>query len=351
MVTTPWCGGSLEGVRVSARDKVFVATDRALGPTLAKLADALAERRVAVVRPAGSSAMRALSPEEVGDATVVVVSSRTPVSRAFMASVPALRGVVYPSIGIESCDVAAATELGVVVANGATLENVESMAEATTMLIAALRLELPVKQRHFREPRPAPGRPSGAMVAGSTVGLIGFGRIAKAVTRRLDGWGARVLSHTRTPPAKTAWPQVTFVDLPTLLAESDVVSLHLPLTAATRNLIGAKELAMMKSGSCLINTSRGGLVDERSLVDALRKGRLGGAAIDTFAVEPPAPNHPLGQCENVILTAHDVGHTRDLFDSLVPTAVENVMRILGGTVPAHVCNPAVLPRWQEPVAQ
>jgi D-3-phosphoglycerate dehydrogenase / 2-oxoglutarate reductase len=326
---------------------VLVAYDHVLADTLAGIARTLQRSGYDVRRPRchGRAPGPELSTDSLRDAAVVVASSRTHLPAALLESAPRLRGVVFPSIGIESCDLAAASRLGVVVANGATVENVHSMAEATVMLMAALRLELPVKRRQLvayaghAQPPPVTGR----MLCGSTIGLVGFGRIAREVTRRLVGWQVGdILAHTRSAPVAGGPPMVRFVDLRTLLRESDVVSLHLPLTDQTRGMLGRAELETMRRGSILINTARGGLVDEVALAQALNDGRLAGAAIDTFATEPPPLSHPLLACKNTLLTRHNVGHTRELFASLVPTAVENVVRILGGRDPLHLCNPAVI---------
>jgi D-3-phosphoglycerate dehydrogenase len=280
---------------------------------------------------------------------VVLVSSRTPLSRPLLAGARRLRGVVFPSIGTDSCDVAAATELGIPVANGATPENVESMAEATVMLAVALLLELPVRQHQFATcaARPAPSALTSRMLAGRTVGLVGFGRIARAVVGRLAGWRVdRVLAATRTPdPA--GWPDVEFVELDVLLAASDVVSVHLPLTGETRGLLGESRLRRMRPDSVLVNTARGGIVDEAALARVLDDGPVSGAAIDTFATEPVPPDHPLRRRHDVILTQHIIGHTRELFDSLAPMAVENVACLLAGRRPRYLRNPEVLPAWRD----
>jgi D-3-phosphoglycerate dehydrogenase len=336
---------------------VFVGDDHVLGETLDAVAGALSARGYRIVRGAAQPAPAHTEypprswPELFGQASAMLVSTRTRVPARLLASAPLLRGVVFPSIGTESVDLAAATRLGIVVAHGATPENFQSMAEATVMLAVALLLELPVRQQQFasRAARPATSTLTSRMLAGRTVGLVGFGRIAQEVVTRLDGWRVgRILAHTRTPPPRQCWPQVSFVDLGTLLEHSDVVSLHLPLTPETRALIGAAELARMGPGSVLINTARGGIVDEAALAHALTGGALGGAAVDTFAHEPPPADHPLRGCPNVILTDHIVGHTRELFDSLVPAAVDNITRLLSGRPPRHLRNPQVLehPRWR-----
>lgn len=196
----------------SQRGPVLVGYDHVLGDTLARIARALERSGYEVRRPRARRHTPGpeLSTDSLRDAAVVVASSRTPLPAALLASAPRLRGVVFPSIGIESCDLAAATRLGVVVANGATAENVQSMAEATVMLMAALRLELPIKRRQLvayagrEQPPPVTGR----MLGGSTIGLVGFGRIAREVTRRLAGWQVGdILAHTRSVPPPTDPPR------------------------------------------------------------------------------------------------------------------------------------------------
>jgi D-3-phosphoglycerate dehydrogenase / 2-oxoglutarate reductase len=334
---------------------VFVGSDHVLGEILDRAAEELRGRGVDVVRgPAQPPPARTLyTPEEwdryAGRAEAVLVSSRTLLPRSLLAATPRLRGIVFGSIGCDSCDLDAATEMGIVVANGATPENANSMAEAVVMLAVALLLELPDKQRRFA--RLAPRRPPHAItsrtLAGRTLGLVGFGRTARAVVRRLAGWDlAEIRVHTRSRPDPARWPQVRFVTLGELLAASDVVSIHVPATDQTRGMIGAAELAAMKPGSMLINTARGGIVDEDALARALAEGHLAGAAIDTYAQEPPPADHPLRGVDTVIGTGHVIGHTREMFDSLAPAAVDNVTSILAGRLPRYVCNPEVVARWQ-----
>jgi phosphoglycerate dehydrogenase-like enzyme len=190
-------------------------------------------------------------------------------------------------------------------------------------------------------PRPRPAELDSRSLRGAALGLIGFGRIAKEICARLAGWGlAAILCHTRTPRPQE-WPQVRFCSLDRLLAESDIVSVHLPLDATTRGLVGRPELDRMRRDAVLINTSRGGIVDEVALADALRGGTIAGAAVDTFAVEPLVADNPLRGVPNVLLTDHVVGHTVEMYRSLVPAAVENTERILRGRQPRYPVNPAV----------
>jgi D-3-phosphoglycerate dehydrogenase len=333
---------------------VFVGSDRVLGDTLDQAAAALEAAGCNVIRghserpPHRTRYELATARRYFEAASVLLISSRTVIDAAMLELAPRLLGVVFASIGTDSIDLPAATDHGIIVANGATAENVESLAEATVMLIAALLLDLPRKQRQFalRSARAPANDLSARMVSGKTIGLIGFGRIARSVTRRLRGWGTEILAYDRQPDHASV-VDVRFVGLEELLARSDVVSVHLPLTAATRGLLGPAELARMKREAYVINTSRGGIVDEVALAQALSAERIAGAAIDVFETEPPPVDHPLRGLENVILTEHTVGCTRELFASLAPTAVENVMRVIQGRDPLHIRNPAVLLRWRE----
>ncbi|MFD7164267.1 NAD(P)-dependent oxidoreductase [Streptomyces violascens] len=330
--------------------EIFVGDDHVLGDVLGRVAAQLQEEGLRVVRgPAAPAPLRteyrqAEWPRYFGRAEVAVISSRTVITPELMSWAPRLRGLVFASSSTASCNLREASDRGIVVAHGATPQNMEGMAEATVMLLAALMLDLPLKQLQLArlEPRPAPQMLTARMLAGATVGLVGYGRIAREVIARLEGWRVgRILVATRHPERHRPAPPVEFTELPTLLAQSDAVSLHLPLTPGTRGVIGQAELDRMKPGAILVNTARGGLVDEAALAERLASGRLRAAAIDTFDTEPVPMEHPLRGLDNVILTEHIVGHTRDLFDSLVPTAVEHVRAILAGQRPRYLANPGV----------
>ena len=184
-----------------------------------------------------------------------------------------------------------------------------------------------------------------------TVGLIGLGRIGRAVVERLHGWNVRVLAHD---PFITRAPEgVTLVGLDELLAQSDIVSIHVMLNAHTRGLIGARELGLMKPTAYLINTSRGHIVDEPALADALNHGRLAAAAIDTFAQEPTPLDNPLFAVDpdRLILTGHCIAHSERLPDLLIDAAEENVLRQASAELPEYVVNPEVVPAWRERLAR
>lgn len=271
--------------------------------------------------------------------------------REVLAASPRLRVVTSPIIGVEHIDVAAATELGVLVAHGAMPENFEGMAEAGAMLIAAMRKALPQKVASL-----AAGEwkkaPVGGLVAGSTVGLLGLGRIGRGVAARLAGWSCELIAHDPYVTAEAAAEVgATLTDFDDLLARSDVLVVLVTLTPETRHIVGAAALAKMKPTAGLINIGRGGCVDEEALVAALDAGRLGGAAIDTWEAEPPPADHPLRRHPKVIATSHDVGHSAELYAAIPRVAAENTLDALRGDMPAFVRNPDAASLWKARIAR
>jgi D-3-phosphoglycerate dehydrogenase len=289
--------------------------------------------------------------ELLGAADVAVFTVRHSCSRTLLEAAPRLRGVCYPTIGVETLDLAAATELGVIVGHGATRGNVVGMAESTLMLILMLLYDVRTNiallaQGEWRRPRPA-----ARQLEGKTVGIVGFGRIARAITERLAGFGVRILAYSPRVRPEALPPGVAKVELDTVLAESDIICLLAGLTAETRRMIGPAELARMKPDAFLINTGRGELVDEDALYKALRDRRIAGAALDTFTVEPLPSDSPLRGLDNVILTPHTVGHTVEGADEFVPVLAENIRRILAGDLPLHCPNPQAEPAWRARLAR
>jgi D-3-phosphoglycerate dehydrogenase len=291
-------------------------------------------------------------PRLFGRADVILISPRTHCPRDLLLSAPRLRGVVFHTSGTEAVDLADAQDLGVVIGHGPTPENFIGMAESSVMLIAALLLDLFGKERISRLnlAPPAPLEMPAQLVRGKTIGLVGFGRTARAVAERLHGWDTRILVYHPRLVRDEAPSGVELVDLPQLLSESDVVSLHVPLNGETRRMIGAAELARMKPTAYIINTSRGPVIEEKALIVALEEHRIAGAALDVFDEEPLPSDSPLRKLKNVVLTSHMVGLTRETNESLIPAAVENVQRILRDEPPLYLRNPAVLPAWRARIA-
>ncbi len=330
--------------------KVLIGQDHTLGDTLDDIANCLAQHGFVIARlPAGDvethcQISHADAADLMKDINILVISSRTRVDRRIMAQAPKLQAIIFPSIGYNSCDLEAASEFGIKVVNGVTPENYEGVAEGTVLLILASLLQFNKKQRWLREdiPNPKASAYSSQMIKGKTIGLIGYGRIARETIRRLQHWGvARFLVFSRRQH-DTEFQSLEFCTLEKLLCESDVVSIHCPLNEETGNMIDKNALGLMKSTAIIVNTSRGGIINEEALTDALLRGAIAGAAIDTFEVEPLPRDSSLRQVEDIALTPHNIGHTSDLFKSLVPKAVRNICDLAQGLTPADTVNAAAL---------
>ena len=172
----------------------------------------------------------------------------------------------------------------------------------------------------------------------STVGVVGMGRIGQEVTKRLAGWDATIVYYDpfRLPPERERELGVRYVELDELLRTSDVVTVHVPLNAQTRHLIDAESLSIMKSTAVLVNTARGGLVDEDALVTALREGRIMGAGLDVLSQEPPPADHPIFELSNVVLTPHTAGPTWQSFPRRFENCFANIARVQQGEKPLWV---------------
>jgi len=328
---------------------VFVTGDR-LGDQLTAL---LEEAGCQVVRgPQPRPPALTVFPQEewprwFSETDVMVVSPRDVCSREVMLAAPRLRAVVSTVIGVDTIDLDAANDLGLIVGHGAMPENFLGVSEATVMLIAALLLDLPGKSHLLRSNAPRPLQLQARMVRGKTIGLIGMGRTARGVVERLAGWEVRLQAHDPYVTQEAAPAGIRMVDLATLLRTSDVVSVHVTLTSETRHMLGEAELRLMQPHAYLVNTARGGALDEQALYRVLRDGVIAGAALDVFEEEPLALESPLRTLDNVILTPHMIGHSRELMAALPPAAAENVLRVLQGEPPLYVKNPEVLPAWRQ----
>ncbi|WP_315833511.1 NAD(P)-dependent oxidoreductase [Bradyrhizobium prioriisuperbiae] len=333
---------------------IFVGSDFVLDPALDEVAQALYDRGHRIIRgpKAVPGKQTIFAPGDYeryfGDIDVLVISSRSLVTAGMLAASPRLRGIVFPSIGTESLDLSLAKARDLIVANGATPENFESVAEATVMLMLNLFYDLKGTEHVLRAQLPRPRDLKATMLKGKTVGIIGFGRIGRGVAQRLSGWDIDILVNDpglREQPSNN----VTLAPLDELLRSSDIVTVHATPAADGTPIIGAGEVSRMKTSAFLVNTSRGRCLDETAVFEALRDNRIAGAALDAFLVEPLPAHSPLRDLDNVILTPHMIAHTRELFASFAPTCVENVERILQAKPPLYIRNPDVLERWQHRV--
>ena len=246
---------------------------------------------------------------------------------------PQLRVIARPGVGVDSIDLEAASRAGIAVCvtPGA---NAASVADMTlTMMLAATRrlIELDASTRS------GGWRPStlGSELSSAAIGLVGLGAIGRLVAQRLSGFGCVVRGADATGVAVAG---VELCSLADLLATSSVVSLHLPLTASTRHILGAPEFAQMRPGTVIINTSRGGLIDETALVAALESGIVGAAALDVFETEPPLVDSPLLKHSNVTLSPHLAGFTVESVSSMGRESIANLVDIRAGRVTERCVN-------------
>ena len=308
--------------RVIATARAFCASD---GPHQAILRDAGMELVLAAgTAPLSAPELAALA----ADADALLLGLDRCDASVFAAA-PRLRVVSRFGAGIDTVDLEAAARHGVTVTNtpGA---NTIAVAELTVGLLLALARDLPNAVATARSG--GWRRTSGWELDGKTLGLVGLGRIGRAVALRAAAFGMRVIAHD---PVAADMPGVERVDLDALWARADVVSLHLGLDDRTRHVVDAGVLARLKPGAVLINTSRGGLVDEAALADALRSGHLGGAAADAFEREPPVGS-PLLELPNFIPTPHLGAATREAARRMGEAAARNVVAVLTGVGDADV---------------
>jgi len=251
-----------------------------------------------------------LSPEALIEAAsevdAIVVRSASKITRKVIEGAKHLRVIGRAGIGVDNIDLDAATERGIVVAN-TPRGNAMTTAELAIALLMGMSRHLPRADRMVRSGTWKKKLLIGTEIAGKTLGVVGLGRIGRLVAERGRGLGMKVCGHDPyldVDCASTSVPGVELLALNELLARSDFVSLHVPLTDSTRNMISWKSLAKIKKGARLIHVSRGGVVDEEAVLDALNSGRLAGAAFDVFLEEPPPKDHPLLQRDDVLLTPH-----------------------------------------------
>ncbi len=268
----------------------------------------------------------------------IVVVQFAPLSRAFIEAAKNLKVIAVLRSGTENIDVSYATPRGIAVLNTPG-RLARAVAECTVGLILAEIRNLARGHARLTQgkwDRSFPNSDDIPELDRRTVGLVGYGAVAQLVAKYLEAFGCRILAfdpYLKGDPA----PAVLY-DLPALLRESDVVSLHARLSPETQHLIGANELALMKPSAILVNTARSGLVDEAALLQALRERRIMGAALDVFDVEPLPNDHPFLRLDNVTLTPHLAGSTRDGFRNSPVLMAGHLARMLRGEGPLPIVN-------------
>lgn len=287
---------------------------------------------------------------------VTLIGTRLPTS--VVEALSQCRAISRMGTGTDKIDVARATEMGIVVTNTPYF-CVEEQADHAMAMLLSLARKLTIAQNAMAEGNVMRARREvsrNQRMSHTTLGLVGFGRSAVQTARRARGFGMRVLAtrnNKNAPRDEADALGAEMTDLDTVLRESDFVSLHVPLTPATYHMIDDAALRKMKPTAYLINTSRGALVDEPALIDALQQGRLAGAGIDTyemidiFAEQLPPRLHPLTDMENVILTPHVAAGSVQASEEIYMTGIHNIVDILSGHWPLqeNIVNPTVVPRF------
>ncbi|MCS7002796.1 MAG: D-glycerate dehydrogenase [Dehalococcoidia bacterium] len=281
---------------------------------------------------------------ERADGVVCTVADR--ITADLIAAAPRLRVISNYGVGFDNIDVAAATAKRVLVCNTPGVLT-DATADLTFALLLATARRLGEAERLLRAGQWRDWSPSllvGAPVAGRTLGIVGLGAIGSAVARRARGFDMTVLYCGSPKPAVEAATGAQRRSLDDLLAESDFVSLHVPLTTATRHLINAERLRRMKRTAILINTARGAIVDSAALAEALREGVIAGAGLDVFETEPLPADDPLRTLDNVVLLPHIGSATWSARTAMADLAADNLLAALAGRRPPAPVNPEV-GRW------
>ena len=267
------------------------------------------------------------------------------VDAAFLDAAPNLRVVATASVGYDRIDVAAATARGVAVCNTPGVLTA-AVADLTIALIIALARRLPEYASFVRSGAWGRGDPLPELahdITGKTLGVLGFGRIGREVARRAQLLGMQPIWYDVFDQAPPDAPQAPYRPLDELLAASDFVTIHMDLNDSSRHLIGGRELGLMRPSAYLVNTARGGVVDQSALTAALQQGRLAGAGLDVLEQEPPDPEEPILTLPNVIVLPHMGTATHETRKAMRGLAVDNVLAVLAGRRPPAIVNPEVLP--------
>lgn len=279
---------------------------------------------------------------DVRDVNAILVRTGV-VSREVMDATPELKVIAVHGIGMDRVDLEEAEARGIVVTN-TPLANTVAVTEHTMGLILSLIRRIPSSDRLVKEGRWGEARFVGNLLSKMTVGILGFGNIGTKVAKRLNAFETRILSYDPYVPLERFEELgVTSVELETLIRESDVLTIHLPLTKYTRHIIGDNEIKMMKRGVSIVNTSRGAVLDERALSVGLHDGWISGAALDVFETEPLGLDNPLLGQKNVVLTPHIAGSTDESLRRMAETAAKDIVRVLNDENPLHEYRRELLP--------
>lgn len=276
----------------------------------------------------------------------VVISIYAPISAEMMDVAPRLKGIVTFGVGYGHVDVSGATERGIYVSNnpGANAEAVAELAFSMmlNLMRKTCRADALVRAGRWQPGAALPSWLSGGELWRKTLGIVGLGSIGRRVARIAGGFEMRVLAYDPYVSREVAEKAgATLVELPEIFREADIVTVHVPLNAGTEGLVSAENLGLMKPSAYLVNLSRGPVLDEGALIEALREGWIAGAGLDVFDVEPLPPDHPLLGLNNVVLTPHIGGFTEETMEMASMSVAKRVLQILAGKTPDNLVNDAV----------
>ncbi len=274
----------------------------------------------------------------VETAHALVTRSGTPVTEELLDRAKILRVVARAGVGLDNVDVSAATDRGVLVINTPTA-NIISATEHTMAMMLSLLRDIPAADASLRRGEWKRSAFMGRELSGKTLGIIGFGRIGTRVAIRAKSFGATILAYDPYIPSSVAKRHgAECVELDQLLAQSDIITVHTPLTDETSGLLGREEIARMKPGVIVLNIARGGIYDETALAEALNSGHVAGAAIDVFVDEPPAADHPLLTAPNVYVTPHLGANTTEAQERVATQTARMAIEALGGSLLVSAVN-------------
>ncbi len=310
--------------------------------------DLLAQVKAAasvVVVPAGTPPQDVVPAAERAAVTGMLCTLRTRVDEALLDAFPNLKVISNYAVGFDNVKIDQVSARGVVVCNTPGVLDAAVADLTFGLLLNLVRNMLPMHEFVRSGQWKSGAAPLATDVAGKTLGLLGMGRIGKMVARRAQAFDMQVCYHNRTrDTAAEAAGLARYVERDALFAQSDVVSVHVPLTEATKGSVGAREFALMKPKAYLINTSRGPVVDEAALIEALRSGRLAGAGLDVMTQEPLDPASPLCSLPQVVLQPHVGSATVETRRAMIALATDNLLRALRGEAPKAMVNPEVWSR-------
>lgn len=262
-----------------------------------------------------------------------LIAGGVPITREYMQAAPNLKMIQKWGIGVDKIDCKAAEELGIAVSITAGA-NAIPVAELAVGLMFAVNRKIPYVDSQMRKGRwlKTEMRPLCYMLSGKKVGLLGIGNIARQVAKMMRGFSVEVLYYDIYPLSAEMEKElnVRYVDFETLVRESDILSVHVPMTESTKGMLGAEQFRQMKKTAIVINTARGGVIDEAALVEALKNGEIRGAGLDSYKVEPVELENPLLQLDNVVLTSHNGGGVIDNVLYVTEHAYDNIVRHMNG---------------------